>query len=139
MVSNSNELPLEEFKLFKATHKFSDYVDYVDVDPEFEKFYDNLKPVESKTIKKALKLYEEKTGIKVQLKSRYDVFLQEEGRKFRNLIQIPDPAYDGYSELQNLTSRIIKRGHYPSIKGFIASLEVNLDWVKQDIESFPVS
>jgi HJR/Mrr/RecB family endonuclease len=61
----------------------------------------------------------------------YDVFLTREGRGIRRLIDIPDPAYrEGLAELTALVDRIIISQHEASLLALIASLQVDLDWIR---------
>jgi HJR/Mrr/RecB family endonuclease len=65
------------------------------------------------------------------VRNAYDVFLTQEGRGLRRLIDVPDPAYkEGNEELNALVDRVLLSRDAPSLVALIASIQVDLDWIR---------
>src|SRR5208282_5461475 len=87
---------------------------------------------------------------------QFDMFLRENGRRFRRVIDIPNPAGDGrdegmraiqeliygtkqaeaegYTELKKLVDHLIRSKHPPTMMAVLASMEVDLENYKEDLE-----
>jgi hypothetical protein len=86
---------------------------------------------------------------------QFDNFLSQKGRRFRRLIDIPDPAEggfeegmrfirelygtqqaecEGYTELKQLVDQLIASKHPPTMIAALASMNVDLEYYKEALE-----
>lgn len=77
------------------------------------------------------------SGAQANASSEYTAFLDEEGRRARRSVSVPNPAYsDGRAALDALLESTISSGDHMSLTVLLASLQVDMDWYALENASF---